>query len=88
MKILFVYVFTLSNVMYTIRCYDNMVFEFKLGALDTVECYDVGSAKWIYKAPMPYKLRTVKCAVVDDSIWVLAGYRFVSNTVVKYNTVI
>ena len=46
------------------------------GALDTVECYDVTSAKWTSRAPMPYKLRTVKCAVVDDSIWVLAGYRY------------
>ena len=62
-------------------CYNILIF-IDVGALDTVECYDVGSAKWTCKAPMPYKLRTVKCAVVDGSIWVLAGYRFVSNRVV------
>ena len=35
---------------------------------------------------MPYKLRSVKCAVVDDSIWVLAGLKDVGRltNVIEY----
>lgn len=40
-----------------------------------MEYYDPITCRWNSRAKMPYKLRTVKCAVVGESVWVLTGYR-------------
>ncbi|XP_002740860.1 kelch-like protein 7 [Saccoglossus kowalevskii] len=71
-----------NGLIYAIGGYDEH------GTHDSVECYDPKLNSWKMVAKLPWKLRNIKCAVINNDVFIIAAHRDVGRLgqVLEYKT--